>query len=146
MKVKGSYSFEAPRQEVWDALMSPDVLAGCIPGCQRLDTAGEDSYEMVLKVGVAAITGTYKGTVSIGDKVGQESYRMIVEGKGVAGGVRGEGMVRLTEDGAGTAVTFEGEAQVTGIIARVGQRLMGNTSKLLINQFFNCLKSKTESP
>jgi carbon monoxide dehydrogenase subunit G len=146
LKVEGSYSFEAPRQEVWDALMSPDVLAGCIPGCQRLDAAGEDSYEMVLKVGVAAITGTYKGTVSIVDKVGQESYRMIVEGKGVAGGVRGEGMVRLTEDGAGTAVTFEGEARVTGIIARVGQRLMGNTSKLLINQFFNCLKSRTESP
>ena len=146
MKIDGSYSFEAPRQQVWDALMSPDVLAGCIPGCQRLEPAGEDAYDMVLKVGVAAITGTYKGTISIVGKVGQESYRMLVEGMGVAEGVRGEGMVRLTEDGAGTEVTFQGEARVTGIIARVGQRLMGNTSKLLINQFFDCLKSKTESP
>ena len=146
MKVEGSYSFGAGRQQVWDALMSPDVLAGCIPGCQRLDPTGDDTYEMALKVGVAAITGTYKGTVSIVDKAGQESYRMVVEGKGMAGGVRGEGTVRLRENRAGTEVTFEGEAHVTGMIARVGQRLLGNTSKLLINQFFNCLKSKTESP
>ncbi len=146
MKIEGSYSFDAARQQVWDALMSPDVLAGCIPGCESLEPAGDDAYEMALKVGVAAITGTYKGTVSIVDKNGQDSYRMFVEGKGMAGGVRGEGTVRLTDNGAGTEVTFEGEARVTGMIARVGQRLLGNTSKLLLNQFFNCLKSKMESP
>ena len=37
-----------------------------------------------------------------------------------------------------------GDAQVTGVIARVGQRLMGNASRVLMNQFFNCLKSKIE--
>lgn len=146
MKIEGSYSFGARREQVWAALMSPSILADCIPGCESLEPAGVDTYKMALKIGIAAITGTYNGTVSIVDKVGQESYRMIVKGKGVAGSVNGEAMVRLTEKGDITEVSFEGEAHVTGMIARIGQRLIGNTSKLLINQFFNCLKSQTESP
>ena len=145
MKVEGSYVFDAGRREVWEALMAPEVLASCIPGCQELKSTGEDTYEMVLKVGVAAISGSYSGRVTIRDKVGLDSYRMVVEGKGSSGGVKGEGTIRLAENGAGTEVTVVGDAQITGIVARVGQRLLGSTSKLLLDQFFNCLKAKTES-
>ena len=145
MKIEGSYSFNAPRRVVWDALMSPDVMASCIPGCQTLNPTGDGAYELDLKVGVAAVRGTYKGAVSILDVVEQESYTMVVEGRGMMGGVKGEGTIRLTESGDATEVEFEGEAQVTGMVARVGQRLLGNTSKMLINQFFDCLKSGAES-
>ena len=125
--------------------MSPDVMASCIPGCQTLNPTGDGAYELELKAGVAAVRGTYKGTVSIVDVVDQESYRMVVEGRGMMGGIKGEGSIRLTESGAATEVEFEGDARVTGMVARVGQRLLGNTSKLLINQFFDCLKSGAES-
>ena len=100
-----------------------------------------------MRVGVAAVRGNYSGSVSIADKRHLQSYRMIVQGRGSGGSVRGEGMLTFADgDGGATRVSVSGDAQVTGVVARVGQRLMGNASRMLMNQFFNCLKSKVEAP
>ena len=47
------------------------------------------------------------------------------------------------EDG-GTRIELSGNAQVSGVVARVGQRLLGGASRMLMNQFFGCLKSRVE--
>ena len=144
MKVEGSYQFKSPRQAVWDAFLAPGVLAQCIPGCQSLEPESQDTFNIVMKVGVAAISDTYTGKVSISDKSPLQSYRMLVQGKGSSGSVKGEGLIQFSDTDDGTEVHISGDAQVTGIVARVGQRLMGGTSKLLLNQFTNCIKSKLE--
>ena len=82
LKLEGSYSFEADRQTVWDALLSPDVLASCIPGCQKFEPSGEDAYDVVVEVRMGAIAGTYTGRFTLTDKIYLESYRMLVEGEG----------------------------------------------------------------
>jgi carbon monoxide dehydrogenase subunit G len=69
---------------------------------------------------------------------------MLLEGKGRGGTVRGEGAFTFTEVNGQTQVDIVGDARVSGVIARVGQRLMGSASKMLMNQFFDCLKSKVE--
>ena len=144
MKVEGTFTIDAEREKVWDMLMSPDTLAGCIPGCEGLEPVGEDAYNVKMRVGVGGVRGNYSGSVSIADKEHLESYRMVVQGRGRGGSVRGEGVLTLADMGGGTQVSVVGDAQVTGVIARVGQRLMGNASRVLMNQFFNCLKSKIE--
>ena len=102
-----------------------------------------------MRVGVAAVRGSYSGGVTLADLNRPHSYRMIVQGRGSGGSVRGEALITFADapsDAAqATQVTIAGDAQVTGVIARVGQRLMGNASRMLINQFFNCLKSKVEN-
>lgn len=143
MKVEGTFEFDAPRGEVWEMLLSPEVLADCIPGCRKFEEVGKDSYEVVMRVGVAAVSGTYTGKVVVSDRVELESYKMIVEGRGAGGGVKGEGLLSFEDaEHGGTRVNVVGDARVTGIVARVGQRLMGNASKMLMNQFFECLRSK----
>lgn len=144
MKVEGAYSFKAGRDKVWAALLSPDVLSSCIPGCQEFRPAGEDTYDLVLKVGVAAISGTYTGRVTLADKKYPDSYRMLVEGKGSGGTIKGEGLLSFAESDGQTEIKVDGDAQVTGVVARVGQRLLGSTAKMLMNQFFGCLKGKVE--
>ena len=144
MRVEGTYSLDVDRQTVWDGLMTPEVMAACIPGCERFEAAGQDTYDVSLKVGVAAISGSYTGKVSLTDKVPLESYRMVVEGKGAGGTVRGEAHISLVETPGATELRVVGEAQVTGVVARVGQRLMGSASKMMMGQFFNCLKAKLE--
>ena len=146
MKIDGSHTFNADRQAVWDALMDPDVLARCIPGCQRLDLVSEDTYEMELKIGVGAIRGNYTGRVGVTDKTHLESYRMAVDGRGIGGSAKGAADLRLVESNGVTDVRVEGEAEITGILARVGQRLLGSTSKMLMNQFFECIRSEIEGP
>ena len=145
MKVEGSYSFNADRRTVWDALMAPEVLAVCIPGCQKLESAGEDTYDVIMKVRMGAVIGTYTGRVTVADQMHLESYRMLVEGRGTGGSIKGEGAIRLAERNGTTEVKLVGDAQVSGIVARVGQRLMVSASRMLMNQFFGCIKEKIES-
>ena len=144
MKVEGTFKIDAEREKVWDMLMSPDTLAGCIPGCESFEPVDDDTYNVKMRVGVAAVRGNYTGSVSIADRQHLESYRMVVQGRGRGGSVRGEGLLTFTDIEDGTQVGVVGDAQVTGVVARVGQRLMGNASRMLMNQFFNCLKSKIE--
>lgn len=122
--------------------MDPAVIASCIPGCQQLEPDGTDRYRARLSVALAAITGTYDGTVTIADKSPHTSYRLTVEGQGKPGFVKGNATITLRPDGATTIVDVGGTVQTGGPIARLGQRLIGNVSKMMQDRFFACLQGK----
>jgi uncharacterized protein len=142
MDLSASYVFNADPQRVWALLMNPDVLASCVPGCKGFEPSGEDRYTVTLGVALAAITGTYTGTVVVSDKVEPSSYKLIVEGQGRPGFVNGTSAITLRPDGATTVVDVNANVQTGGAIARLGQRLMGGVAKMMMDQFFECLKSK----
>lgn len=144
MKVEGQFSFESDRETVWNSMLSPDILSSCIPGCEKFEPTGEDSYDIVLRVGIGAIRGKYTGKIALVDKQHLQSFKMVVEGKGSGGSIRGEGVLNFTESDGKTKVYIVGDARPTGMIARVGQRLIGSASKMLMNQFFECMKSKID--
>ena len=150
MDLSATYTFAAPRERVWDLLVDPAVVAACLPGCDTLEPVdGEvDTYRATLTIGVAAITGRYEATVALQDKVPSESYRLAVDGRGRAGFAKGEARLSLVDTGNETTVTVSGHAQVGGTIARVGQRLLGSVSKMMMDKFFACLQGKlaTEAP
>jgi carbon monoxide dehydrogenase subunit G len=144
VRIAGNYTFDAPREEVWSALNDPEVLARTIPGCQRLDQVGENEYESTLKVGLQAVRGTYNGRVKIDNLVPPESYEIHVDGKGSNGFLKGNGGIKLREDGDKTILDYGGEAQVGGTIASVGQRLLDGAAKTLINQSLKALAQQIE--
>jgi uncharacterized protein len=149
MTLDGTHLFSAPRDRVWAAFTDPAVLARATPGCERLDPIGPDEFEATLSVGVAAVKGVYQGKLALLDKKPPEGYTLRVEGSGRPGFVKGEGRLLLTEEEGGTRVTIRGEAQVGGVIAAVGQRLIGAASRMLMEQFFSALEAeiaKTSSP
>ena len=92
---------------------------------------------------LAAITGTYAGTVSIAEKVPKTSYRLVAEGQGRPGFVKGSSAIALRADGGTTVVDVTATVQTGGAIARLGQRLIGSVSKMMLDRFFACLQSKT---
>jgi uncharacterized protein len=142
MDITGSYTFAAPPARVWDLLMDPTAIASCIPGCETLEPEGRDRYHARLTVALAAITGTYDGTVIISEKVEHKSYRLTVEGQGRPGFVKGNAAIALRADGDGTVVDVNGTIQTGGPIARVGQRLISGVSKMMQDRFFACLQGK----
>lgn len=139
MKIEGSHDVPAPRQAVWEAFLDPERLRQAIPGCEKLEALGNDEYRAVMKVGVAAVKGTFEGKVRLFDKKPPEAYRMAVEGSGAPGFVRGETQITLSEIEGGTRVGYAADVQVGGLIAGVGQRMLGGVSKMLADQFFNRL-------
>ena len=142
MDIFGSYTFDAPPDRVWNLLMDPVVLSSCIPGCERFEPDGDDRYVVTLTVGVAAITGTYTGTVAITEKTLHTSYRLVMEGQGRPGFVKGSSVIALRAAGATTAVDVSGAVHTGGPIARVGQRLIGGVAKMMLDRFFACLQAK----
>src|SRR3954469_10493155 len=146
MEIIGSYTFDVPADRVWELLMDPVALSSCIPGCTRFEPAGENQYGVTLTVALAAITGTYNGTVSLTDQIPQTSYRLEMEGQGRAGFVKGSAVISLRPDGDVTAVDVTGAVHPGGPIARVGQRLIGGVARMMLDRFFECLKAKLKGP
>ena len=144
MQITGSYTFDAPPERVWNLLMDPAVLSSCIPGCDKFDPTGDNRYTVTLTVGLAAITGTYSGTVQLVDQVPHSSYRLIVEGQGRPGFVKGSSAIALRPDGDATEVAVTADVQTGGLIARVGQRMIGGVAKMMMDRFFSCLQGKLE--
>lgn len=124
-------------------MQDPAVLAKAIPGCQELEKTGQDEYRLRLKMVMASLTGQFDGQVKLTDSRPPESFRMVVEGKGKIGFLKGEGVLTLSPSAAGTEVAYDGDAQVGGTMAAVGQRLIDSTAKLLIRKFFEKLALET---
>ena len=147
MKIEGSHDVPAPRQQVWEAFLDPERLKQAIPGCERLDALGADEFRAVMKVGVAAVKGTFEGKVRLTDQNPPNSYKMAVEGSGGPGFVRGETVISLTDlEGGGTRVSYSADVQIGGLIAGVGQRMLGGVSKMMADQFFSRMSQLLQTP
>lgn len=146
MQVKGQAALNAPRGRVWATLMDGAALEDCLPGVQRFERVGDAQWEATMTVGLAGIKGTYSGRVSITEQQPETSYRLNVEGQGSGNRVRGSGLITLEDaPGGGTLVSYDGDAQIAGVLAAVGQRLFQPAARMLADQFFKCMGSRVNA-
>jgi uncharacterized protein len=139
MKVSGTATLGAPPQRVYDALNDPAVLVRTIPGCQRLEAVGDDSYRMTIAAGVASIKGLYQGEVSLSDKQPPDRFLLTAAGSGAPGTVSAKVLVSLAESGDGTTLTYDADAIVGGMIGGVGQRMLTGVAKKTAGEFFSAV-------
>ncbi len=146
MKLENRYTFQGTRQQVWDLLTDPKALQQCTPGCKELEEIGTDEFKASMQIGVGPVTGTFNGKIRMAEKDAPQRYKLFVEGSGAPGFVRGEGLLSLQEDGADkTTVHVSGDAQVGGLVAGVGQRLLEGVAKQFMGQFFKCMQNQLAS-
>jgi carbon monoxide dehydrogenase subunit G len=140
MKLEGTYQIHAARERVFNALIDPEVLQRCIPGCETLTKIGDDQYEATMKAGVGSVKGTFKGNVHLQELRPPDHYQLVVGGKGGPGFVKGMADFNLEEADASTMIKYAGELQVGGIIAGVGQRMIEAAAKMMAGRFFAALE------
>jgi uncharacterized protein len=136
VKVSGDATLHAPIERVWEALNDPAVLVRTIPGCERLEATGPDSYTMVVTAGVASIKGTYSGEVKLSDQQRPGSFVMSASGAGAPGTVSTDVQVRLSEVDGGTRLSYDADAVIGGMIGGVGQRMLAGVAKKMAGEFF----------
>ncbi len=139
MKISGSYTLPVAPERAYQILQDPAELARAMPGCESLEKIGQDEYRMKMKLVVAALSGAFEGKVRITDQAPPSRFRLVVEGSGRMGFLKGDGLLKLSPRDGGTEVSYEGDAQVGGTIAAVGQRLIDGTAKMMIRKFFEKL-------
>ncbi|MDI6769608.1 MAG: carbon monoxide dehydrogenase subunit G [Anaerolineales bacterium] len=135
MKIEGEYTFDGPREVVWVLVRDPEVLATCLPGTQSLRLVGENEYEGEINVRIGPIAGVFSGRLIVSDEAPPESCTLTGEGKGKPGFVKGSGNVQLFEQADNkTLMKYDGEVQIGGRLASVGQRMIDTVSKSMIGQ------------
>ena len=144
MKLSGSYEFNATPEKVWQTLTDPASLSSCIPGCEKLEEVSKDEYKATVTIAMGPIRSKFDATVKMLDQKPYESYRLVIEGNGPSGFVRGESEVTLTDDGGKTTVNVESESSSGGLLARVGQRMMESFARSMMDRFFSCLQQSVE--
>ena len=136
MKIEGTYTFPAPQARVWEVFNTPQHLQEALPGCEKLEEREPGKFDVYLKIGIAAVKGSYKGKMEIADAEPPHRTRLIGEGKGLPGFVKGEALIQLTPQDQDTLISYQGDVQVGGLLAGVGQRMIGGVAKMLLEQFF----------
>lgn len=144
MRLEGEFTFHAPREAVWEALLDPAVIAQAIPGAERLDRVDEDRYEGTMKVGVGPVSGRYELRVRIEEKEPPERYSMRIDGKGALGHASGTAEVELADEDGGTRMTYVSDLAIGGRIAGVGQRMLDTVARSMTQRGLESLEREIE--
>jgi carbon monoxide dehydrogenase subunit G len=142
MIISGEDRFPFDIQVVWAALHNTELLVKAVPGCRSMTPVGGNSYVVALSLGVAAVRGDYEGKIKVSDEKIPTHYRLEGEGSGAPGFVKVKADCRLEAQGAETLLRWNCDAQVGGLIAGIGGRVLTGTSKYLAKQFFNVLRDE----
>ena len=146
MKLHSDQVVTAPPATVWSTLHDPDVLRACLPGCETFEQLPDGAVRLVLNLGVGAVRGRYEATMRETDSRAPETYRLELNGKGAGAFIVGAAVFLLRADGPDrTRVSVDGDAQVGGPVAAIGQRMLGSVAKLLIEQFFKCIGARADA-
>ena len=146
MDMTGERRIPAPRQTVWEALNNPEVLKASIPGCESLEKLAGDQMKATAAVKVGPISARFTGKVQLTDIDPPNGYRISGEGQGgVAGFAKGGANVALTDDGAGTLLSYQVNAQVGGKLAQLGGRLIDATAKQMAGAFFDRFSAQVQA-
>src|SRR5678809_547870 len=143
MEMTGEQLIPAPQQAVWDALNDPEMLKACVPGCESIEPAGENTYQVLMVARVGPVSAKFKGKLTLSDIKPPQSYSIAFEGQGGAAGfAKGGAQVRLSPEGSGTRLAYDVKASVGGKLAQIGSRLIDAAAKKVADDFFRNFNDK----
>jgi len=145
MEISDTHSFAATPEEVWTVLMDPTAIQACLRGCRELRPIGDNRYHADISIGIGAVSGVFSATLTLSDQSPPNSYRISVDATGKPGFARGSADVSLKRVESGTDVEVKASAEIGGLIARVGQRLIDGVARMTIAGFFSCLAARLRS-
>lgn len=152
MEMLGNRHLGITQQQAWEALNDPETLKKCIPGCDKFELTGDNTYSVALAVKIGPVSAKFNGKVVLSDIVAPNGYKLSFEGQGgVAGFAKGSSSVTLKPSegaaapDAGCELDYTVQAQVGGKIAQLGQRLIDGAAKSTADDFFKRFEAEMQS-
>jgi uncharacterized protein len=145
MRLTGSRQFRATPQALWEFLLTPERLQQCLPGCERLEATGQDTFTATMQLGIGFLKGSYSGTIRVAEQRRPEHLVLVVQGGGVLGSLDARGTLTFRPLAGGLAdLQYEGEATVGGRISAVGEFVMRATADRVFGRFLSCMAAHVE--
>lgn len=147
MQLSDVKTIKASPETVWAAILNPEVLKLCVPGCESMTGSVEDGFEATVKQKIGPVSASFSGVVKLSDIDPGRGVTITGEGKGGAAGfAKGGAKVRLTPVEGGTELAYEVDASVGGKIAQLGSRLIDGFAKKMADEFFTRFQDAVETP
>lgn len=145
MEFTGEFESERPPEELWDYFTDTEILADCAPGLEEMNLVSESEFEAVITVGVGSVKPTFSVDGTVTELEAPEKLVMQMDGSGGRNAFEAVATMELTELDGGTRLDWAAEANVSGLIAALGQRALGSVTDRLVGQFFECMTGKIDA-
>ena len=137
MEMQGSRALAVTQEQAWSALNDADVLKASIPGCDKVESTGNNQFVVAVVVKVGPVAAKFAGKITLTDVKPPDSYTLGFDGQGGAAGFgKGQAQVQLMPQGTGCELSYSVRAQVGGKIAQMGQRLIDGVARSMAEDFF----------
>jgi len=143
MQLSGNRILNAVPSRVWDMLMNPDSLARVVPGISSLEMISENSFISALNIKIGPVNSTFSGKLQIEDIVEEKSFTLTTQQNSKVGNGNAVLHIKLAPAGDNqTELIFDGDVKLSGMLASMGQRIVGGVANTLTNQFFNNIQKE----
>ena len=137
MELKGKHTVNATPATLWKMLMDTETLSKIVPGVTKLEKTGENSYISALEINAGPISTSFNGNAQMEDILEQKKFALKMQQSNKMGNVNSVMNVELNPiNDAETEVVFDGEVKISGMLAMMGQKVLGNVTNMLTKQFF----------
>ena len=142
MLVQGMYTVNLPISMVWKHILDRAILEEVTPGVSELVEVEPNVYDAISKIKLGPVQGSFKGRMHVQEIKAAESFVLSLTQNSSVGSVQADITVTTRQEGDQTVINYEGNANLTGVLGRLGQRVLGGVVHSLANQFFNDFEKK----
>lgn len=138
MIIEDGFDVDAPVERVWPVLCDVPRVATCIPNAAITETVDDRTYKAKVAVKVGPVAVSYGATIvveSLDDATHTATLQVSGNELRGRGGVKAKVVSTATAVGSRTHVALHTDAQISGIIATVGGRLIEGVAKKTVAEF-----------
>lgn len=139
MDLSGNQKVKAPRQQVFNALLDPEVLKNCIQGCKGaefVDMPAGRRLKLTISPNIPGLQGPYMVFLETGEVIPFSRVVLLAEPTSSLGSIKAACAVDISDDSEGTLLNYNAHAEMEGKIANVPELVRNGALKMALNHFF----------
>lgn len=143
MNLAGKHVLNAAPEKVWKTLMDTDTLARIVPGISKLEKIDENAYRSTVSIKLGPVSSSFTGNLQMEDIVPQKGFTLKVQQNSKVGNANAAIKIDVNPVGENqTEVAFDGDVKLSGMLASMGQRVLGGVANTLSKQFFTNMENE----
>ena len=143
MQLSGKHTVNATPVQVWQMLMDTDTLARIVPGISKLEKISDNTFIATVSIKLGPVNGSFTGNLQFEDVQELKEFTLKIQQNSKIGNANAAIKISLAPVAeTQTEVAFDGDVKLSGLLATMGQRVIGGVSGTLTKQFFTNLENE----
>jgi carbon monoxide dehydrogenase subunit G len=145
MIIEKRFVIDAPIETVWNFLLDAPSLASCVPGCEHVETVGDNAYSARMKARIGPISVNFKIRIDITEMNPPRTLKSTIRGEDsrMASHLNASSVIELNDvHPERTEVCYRSEVTVLGRLGKFGEGIMRRKAKEVGEAFSRSVKER----